>query len=138
MTTSCDQCGAELHHGDWPFCPHGRGCSGAIDDSMDHVQINGCKEPIHFTSKQERKRWLKENGYREYVRHIGVDGSDKSKHTTRWATMDAYTLANAKELLERAAQQPARNDPAPDPLPPVRTYAGDIGGKEWNAFHGHR
>lgn len=93
-----------------------------IQDSMHHWQTNGLKEPRLFTSKQERARWMKENGFREFVRHQGVDGTDKSPHTTRWATMDQQTLDNARELLERSAQQPARNEPRDDEMHVTHTY----------------
>lgn len=93
---------------------------------MYHLQVNGLKEPRLFTSKQERARWMKEEGFRDCTRHVGQDGTDKSPHTTRWVTMDAYTLQNAKELLERAAQQPARNEPREDALHVTHTYGTAI------------
>lgn len=112
--------------------------SCVIGDEMDHVQVNGCTEPIRFTSKQERKRWMKEHGYVDAVRHVGEDGGDKSRHTSRWVTMDQYTLDNARELLERAAKLPTRNDPSEAPLK-VRMVTGELNGpefKEWNRGKG--
>jgi len=43
-------------------------------------------DPITFHSRSEKKRYLKEHGFREKVRHVGNvgEGSDKSEHTTRW------------------------------------------------------
>lgn len=131
---TCEKCGAELVVGSWPFCPHGKGMYNAIGDEMDHWQVNGTQTPIHFTSKQERQRWLKANGYREYVRHIGTD-SDQSKHTTRWVGMDPQTLENARVLLERAAKEPARNEPDPLPPIPITTYTGTVGDATWVKFH---
>jgi hypothetical protein len=101
----------------------------AIGDELDHVQVNGLREPRRFTSKIERARWMKENGFRDCTRHVGEDGTDKSRHTTRWATMDKYTLQNAKELLERASQQPARNDPQ-DRLHITHSYGTATRGKD--------
>lgn len=131
----CNRCGwlavdaLEACYADAPACPD---CGTltvrtwltkpptAIGDAMDHVQVNGLKEPRRFTSKQERRRWMKENGFREFVRHI-----DGSPHTERWATMDALTLANATALVTRAAKEPARNDPADHPLHVQHEY-GDV------------
>lgn len=92
--------------------------AAVVQDSMDHWQVNGTATPIHFTSKQERARWMKENGFREFVRHLPGD-----KHTDGWATMDQRTLDNARELVERASKEPARNDPEEAPLN-VITYSG--------------
>lgn len=117
---------------------------------MDHVQVNGLREPRRFTSKQERKRWMKENGYREFVRHKGTD-SDKSKHTTNWAaSMSPETLENARIMLERTASEPARTNPDDEAadVRVSRTYYGDVlidnngnilgGSPEWEAFRGRR
>lgn len=107
--------------------------TAVIGDEMDHWQVNGTKEPIHFTQRSERRRWLKENGFGERVQHVGVDGSDKSPHTRRWEAMDAYTMNNARILLERAASEPTRNEPHEQPMK-VRTYTGDVGDATWKEF----
>ncbi len=126
---ACPSCGAATERA-WLSKP-----PVVIQDSMDHWQVNGTRDPIHFTSKQERRRWLKETNQCERVRHVGVNGTDKSPHTTRMVAMDQYTLDNARELLERSAQQPARNEPD-DPPMRVRTVIGDVGSPEWEAFRG--
>lgn len=133
----CPNCGVEMFVGDFPFCPHGRGYSTVVGDEMDHTMTNGTQVPIRFRSKQEFKRWKKENGYIDYVRHIGQDGGDKSKHTTRWATMDQYTLDSVKALLERVASEPARNEPA-DPALNVRLTTGDLNSPEFRSWRGER
>lgn len=104
--------------------------SSVIGDEMDHWQVNGTRHPIHFTSKQDRRRWLKQTGQRECAYHVGADGSDKSPHTTRWAAMDAYTLKNAQILLERAAAEPTRNEPKEAPLH-VTVTTGDYHSQEF-------
>jgi hypothetical protein len=82
---------------------------------MDHLQINGLKEPRRFRSKAERKRALKEAGFVEANCHVPRYGSDKGLDTTNWAAQyDPYTAANVKELLERAFQQTP--EPAVKPL----------------------
>lgn len=81
--------------------------------------MNGTKEPIHFCSKLERKRWMKQHGWREYDRHVGAPGgeSDKSKHTASWAAVDQATLDGAKALLERVGSQKSGwRDPDKSPL----------------------
>ncbi len=123
----CPECGEPM-----PRAWLSTACA-VVDDSMDHWQVNGTKHPIYFDSKQARKRWLKETSQYEYIKHVGID-SDKSKHTTRWEAMDAYTLNNARILLERAAQQPTRNEPIEVPLK-ARTTIGDYNSPE---FHGWR
>jgi len=107
--------------------------SSVVGDEMDHVQVNGTKTPIHFRSKQDRKRWLKQTSQVEMDRHIGVDGSDKSKHTRRWEAMDAYTLENARILVERAASEPARNDPK-EPTLKVKVTTGDYNSPAFTAW----
>jgi hypothetical protein len=104
----CSRCGAMLDVGAFPFCKgrpsdHDRGVSMIIGDECDFTQVNGLKAPRRFRSKQEHKRWLKANGYEIVDTHVGLQGSDKSPHTTNWAsTYDPYTAENAKILIERA------------------------------------
>lgn len=110
--------------------------SSVIGDEMDHTMVNGLKTPRRFRSKQEFARWKKENGYRDCVYHVDVDGADKSIAAGRWVSMDAYTLNNAKILLERAAQEPTRNDPKEAPLK-AKLTTGDWNSPEFEAWqHG--
>lgn len=97
----CDDCGEPTERAWFKS-------ANVIGDEMHHLQINGTKTPILFTSKLEHKRWLKQNGYRINDGHVGEQGSDKNKHTTRLATMDPQTLANAKALIDRTAALPAK------------------------------
>lgn len=82
----CDRCDKVLVIGEHPFCPHGFPLKGLkqIGDEIDEWNENLGHEPIHFTSRIERKRVVKERGAQEFVRHVGTQGSDKSPHTTRW------------------------------------------------------
>ncbi len=41
-------------------------------------------EPVTVYSRSELKLELKKRGLEEFVRHVGVPGSDKSPHTSRW------------------------------------------------------
>jgi hypothetical protein len=57
----------------------------ATDDIPGGLTIeNLSHQPITFYSHSERRRYMKEHGIREHVRHVGEQGSDKSPHTTRW------------------------------------------------------
>lgn len=100
--------------------------ANVIRDEIDHLQVNGTATPIHFSSRQARKRWLKASGWREKDEFKPMIGSDKSKHGDRsWATHDPVTAANVKELLERAFAQKA--DPALEPLNMhITTYTGEL------------
>lgn len=86
----CEACGKLLQVGEWPFCGgrnnHGFPLQGLkqIGDEIDEWNENVGHEPVHFTSRSERKRYLKEKGLVEFVRHIGDPGSDKSTKTSRW------------------------------------------------------
>lgn len=83
---TCDACGKTLTVGEWPWCPHGRPLTGLkqLGDEIDEWNENIGHEPVHFTSRSEKRRLLKERGLEECVRHVGVKGSDKSPHTSRW------------------------------------------------------
>ena len=41
-------------------------------------------EPVTVHSRTELKREMQARGLKPFVRHVGEQGSDKSKHTTRW------------------------------------------------------
>lgn len=82
--------------------------ASVIGDEMDAVLTNGSKQPWRCRSKQLHRDWLKANGYRIKDDHVGEQGSDKNKFTSRSVTMDPQTLANATALVTRAALEPAR------------------------------
>ena len=75
--------------------------SNVIGDAIDLWSRNGEKHPVHFRSKIEHKRWLKEKGYAVKDEHIGLQGSDKSPHSTKWQGGGKEWLANAEELAKR-------------------------------------
>ena len=54
------------------------------DDSLDEWNEMVAHDPVHFTSKRDKRLYLKEHGLQEFVRHVGTQGSDKSPHTVRW------------------------------------------------------
>lgn len=102
----CQVCGLPIVVGEYPCIasvrPHQSGIASVIGDECDFVQHNGTREPIHFRSKIEFRRWCKENSYRVRAEHKGLPGSDKSKHTSSQSAVTAETLAGAKAMLERS------------------------------------
>ncbi len=91
-TVKCDKCGADLHIGDFPFCPHGRGVSQAIADGIPggveirHGLCNSDGSPRTYYSHSEIKREAEKRGFTNVVTHVASPGSDKNEkgHTTRW------------------------------------------------------
>jgi putative FmdB family regulatory protein len=55
-----------------------------IGDEIDQVIENLGPQPKRYRSRAELKRDMDAAGVMPKVRHIGEQGSDKSKHTTRW------------------------------------------------------
>lgn len=87
-----------------------------VVDECDFVQHNGLKHPRRFRSKQEFKRWLRENHYAVHDTHRGENDTDKSRFTKSWAqAYDPQTAENVRILLERAFSQPVgRSEPPLD------------------------
>lgn len=51
---------------------------------MHNALCNSDGTPRRYDSRTEINREAKKRGYENHVQHIGQQGSDKSKHTTRW------------------------------------------------------
>lgn len=114
--TICPKCQQEIALGAWPWCPHERGMFNAqADDIPGGLTLeNVAHEPQTFYSHSEKRRYLKEHGLVEFVRHVPVPGSDRSPHTVAWTSVD---LEAGKALAERQAHtryRPSheRSDPA--------------------------
>lgn len=99
----CDKCGAELAVGDFPFCPHGSGFAASHGDELDYIDHNLGRDPVHITSKAQRRQIMAERGLEEFIRHTPVPGTDHSPFTTDWSkgSIDPYTLAQAEALIAR-------------------------------------
>lgn len=100
----CEACGHDIQIGEWAFCPHGGAMIGRGADVTwpgGKTFENLANEPVTFYSKSEYQKYLRTHHIEECVRHVPVPGSDKSPHTTSWATMDPYTLDAAKALVTR-------------------------------------
>lgn len=83
---TCELCGGELVIGSWPFCKdgHAPAVANVIDDTIDEWNEMVAHEPVHYTSRTERRKDLDRRGLVEFVRHVGKPGSDKSDRTSRW------------------------------------------------------
>jgi hypothetical protein len=103
---TCEKCGAVVAIGDFPFCPHGRFRGNAESDGIPGGETleNVGPEPVTFYSRSEKRRYLKEHGLVEFVRHVPVPGSDTSPHTTSWTGVN---LEAGRILAERQAQTKA-------------------------------
>ena len=83
--TRCDKCQQVLQIGEWPWCPHGLGKNNVIDDTIigGEVNENVAHEPVTFYSKSQKRRYLREHGLEEFVRHqYRPDG--RKPDTSRW------------------------------------------------------
>src|SRR5579872_4015881 len=116
---TCEVCGGELQIGDYPFChgdptQHGKRIAGVIGDECDLVQENGFHTPTRFTSKAALRDALAARGLEMRVRHVTVPGTDKSPHTTNWASgLPEEYLVGVKAMLERCAKEARGSSPTP-------------------------
>lgn len=100
---TCPDCGAVTERA-WLSKP-----SNVIGDEIDVWQENGPPTPIHFRSRLERKRWMKERGFQEVAKNAGPD----DKHCPRWVVMDAKTLENATILVTRQSTYQGKTPEGP-------------------------
>jgi hypothetical protein len=101
-SSACERCGVTLQIGDYPFCPHGPYRGNAESDGIPGGETleNVADQPVTFYSHSEKRRYLREHGLVEMVRHVPVPGSDRSPHTTSWTAVD---LEAGRVLAERQA-----------------------------------
>lgn len=114
-TTTCPSCGITYGVGASPWCRdnHEGGVSGIEDVTWPGgiTFENLGDQPVTLYSPSELKAELKARNLEPMIRH-----RDGDQHTRSWATMDPYTLENARILAERQATTRATNsEPGPDP-----------------------
>ena len=71
--TTCDKCGQEILIGEWPFCPHGSNVTFG-EDSIDYVDEMIAEEPVRFTSRLQRRKFMDKQGLdfrAKLERHVG-------------------------------------------------------------------
>lgn len=97
----CDKCGATVHVGDYPFCPHEPNASQGIvsDELINFVQEHFGPTPEVFQSQKAMLKRADELGLKPMVRCVPGD-----KHLKTWAAVTQKTLDNARALVSRAAQ----------------------------------
>lgn len=76
--TFCPKCNAELHVGDYPFCPHGSGGATIARDEIPGGIIveNYGPHPMRFDSHSERRAYMKANGLSEREKFSPKPGTD--------------------------------------------------------------
>ena len=89
--------------GDYPFCPHGAGVTAVIGDDVPggFIAENGFDRPTRFDSHSAHEAALAANGYEIRAKWAGPN----DHIMTRWDTVTAQTLANARELVTRPSQR---------------------------------
>jgi hypothetical protein len=94
----CASCGATIHVGDFPFCPHGPAHFAAIGDELTggFLQENFGDKPEYFDSKRAMAKRADELNLRQVS-----EGDKKRGHYG----VTAKTLADAAALLSRAGQR---------------------------------
>lgn len=84
----CTVCGLPLPLGWYPCIKtirvHEPAHVATIGDAIDEYNEMVDDKVIHYTSRTERRKDLDRRGLVEYVRHVGMPGSDKSPRTSRW------------------------------------------------------
>ena len=77
---ACPHCGVNTVR-EWTCSAHIHGddkfIGGVTFENLDH-------HPVTVYSRSEYKKALADRGLQEFQRHQPAQGSDKSKHTTRW------------------------------------------------------
>jgi hypothetical protein len=109
---TCEKCHQPLSIGDYPFCPHGSGSTAveAVTWPGGRWFENLGDKPEKLYSPLELRARLKELNLEPFVRHLPGD-----QHTRSWATMDPYTLEQARILAERQGTTKASGDAPPSP-----------------------
>jgi hypothetical protein len=114
---TCPSCGAELVVGSWPFCKDGHEPANVGVQPNDipggETIENLSHEPITFYSRSEKRRYLKEHGLVEMVRHVPVPGTDSSPFTTSWTgvNLEAGRILAERQAHTKASTTPHRANP---------------------------
>lgn len=104
-------------------------------DEMDHWQVNGTNQPIHFTSKADHRAWVTANGYEIRDHFVATPGSDKAQNgnTNSARYIDPVTMENARVLVERCG---VRVPTAEDPLIHFTPDIHDLTAEEFAKYAG--
>jgi hypothetical protein len=80
-SSSCPECGGETAH---VWKQNSRANVIPDEYTTPWVAEHLGHEPVLIRSRSQLKRELQARGLEPMVRHVGEQGSDKSKRTTRW------------------------------------------------------
>jgi hypothetical protein len=114
---TCPDCGADLVVGSWPFCKDGHEPANVGVQPNDipggETLENVGLEPVTFYSRSEKRRYLKEHGLVEMVRHVPVPGTDVSPHTSSWTgvNLEAGRILAERQAHTKASKTPHRANP---------------------------
>lgn len=76
----CDTCGADVTR----IVKPSRAAVIGDDIPGGETVENFAPTPLTFYSRSEKSRYMRAHGIRPRVQHVGVQGSDRSPHTSRW------------------------------------------------------
>lgn len=68
-----------------------------IGDAIDEHHENLGHDPVHFTSRAEKRRWLKAHDILESTHYVG----SSDQHVKTWAIVSPDQLQKAVELVNR-------------------------------------
>ena len=83
---NCEECAGVLERA-WLPGSQANVLGDEIDITIKHGVCNDDGSPRRFRSREELKKaqaGLRKRGMEHYDRHVGEQGSDKSRFTTRW------------------------------------------------------
>jgi hypothetical protein len=125
---TCDQCGASLQIGQFPFCPHEPYGGTAIGDEYvgGFVQENFGHEPETFYSKQAMLKRADALGLRLRDQWAGPG----DRYLSNWASVSAKTLTDARVLLERVGKASTTADDLRATLDTATFTVRDLGARE--------
>lgn len=118
----CETCGAVLHIGDFPFCPHGLVRDVAVkSDTLDRCFENLGHDPVYCRTQADLQREMDARGLEP--RDTWVPGDKYLTNTN--AYIDAQTLANVAALLQPRGRRTRETVPEEMPCETARISAQD-------------
>lgn len=123
---TCENCGAELEVGDYPFCPHGRskprvdGLSSYVQDEIPGGMVLNNTGPVPVTvgSYTEMNQLFESKKLTRLEKYVPTPGTNKdpSGVVDSRKYMDPTTLQNGAALILRHAKVQAEADAFTDKL----------------------
>jgi len=57
----CEKCGADLHVGEWPWCPHEQAPHFGEEPMESYVDENIAPDPVEITTRGQRRAIMRES-----------------------------------------------------------------------------